>query len=358
NYLTSKYISNFEELIDKLDTKDIVNWLNQDEELTDLLSSVKKESSASQQSNWSGLYFNSNEYVKYILNKTAWIKIDGEKYSPRQIVLYEKLQAHVPGLYGVSEQSLMELLGQRIVEQLDFRKNMAMFSDDEIRAILVELPKFDKGEISRRLYNELIRNKKGMNPTYSTEGLSVLAKDGFFYPNKELRYADKRLPKSIEKQMRFIYVPEKASTTTIYEWLGVERFKTNLKLETFELLEDYSEDFKKEIDDIKTAVLSTIDDNSKNVSSLKRIQIIPCSKISAKDVEQDGQSIVLEDYYFVESKGKFYLKLPANSIEINQLRLIDTFSSTIVDIFKQVLNLSLDLNLIELLISRDTEHKQ
>ncbi|MDG6146367.1 hypothetical protein NF717_12050, partial [Lactococcus formosensis] len=88
-------------------------------------------------------------------------------------------------------------------------------------------------------------------------------------------------------------------TTTIYEWLGVERFKTNLKLETFELLEDYSEDFKKEIDDIKTAVLSTIDDNSKNVSSLKRIQIIPCSKISAKDVEQDGQSIVLEDYYFV-----------------------------------------------------------
>ncbi|HFP8315757.1 TPA: hypothetical protein ACG8B3_002898, partial [Enterococcus faecium] len=311
--------------------------------MTDLLSSVKKESSASQQSNWSGLYFNSNEYVKYILNKTAWIKIDGEKYSPRQIVLYEKLQAHVPGLYGVSEQSLMELLGQRIVEQLDFRKNMAMFSDDEIRAILVELPKFDKGEISRRLYNELIRNKKGMNPTYSTEGLSVLAKDGFFYPNKELRYADKRLPKSIEKQMRFIYVPEKASTTTIYEWLGVERFKTNLKLETFELLEDYSEDFKKEIDDIKTAVLSTIDDNSKNVSSLKRIQIIPCSKISAKDVEQDGQSIVLEDYYFVESKGKFYLKLPANSIEINQLRLIDTFSSTIVDIFKQVLNLSLDL---------------
>ncbi|EFQ4485159.1 DUF3883 domain-containing protein, partial [Listeria monocytogenes] len=358
NYLTSKYISNFEELIDKLDTKDIVNWLNQDEELTDLLSSVKKESSASQQSNWSGLYFNSNEYVKYILNKTAWIKIDGEKYSPRQIVLYEKLQAHVPGLYGVSEQSLMELLGQRIVEQLDFRKNMAMFSDDEIRAILVELPKFDKGEISRRLYNELIRNKKGMNPTYSTEGLSVLAKDGFFYPNKELRYADKRLPKSIEKQMRFIYVPEKASTTTIYEWLGVERFKTNLKLETFELLEDYSEDFKKEIDDIKTAVLSTIDDNSKNVSSLKRIQIIPCSKISAKDVEQDGQSIVLEDYYFVESKGKFYLKLPANSIDLNQLRLIDTFSSTIVDIFKQVLNLSLDLNLIELLISRDTEHKQ
>lgn len=357
NYLTSKDIRNFKELIGKLDTKDIVNWLNQDEELTDLLSSVKKESSASQQSNWNGFYFYSNEYVKYILNKTPWIEIDGKKYSPRQIVLYEKLKAHVPGMYGVSEQSLIELLGQRIVEQLDFKKNMAMFSDNEIKSILVELPKFDKGEISRRLYNELIRNKKGMRPTYSTEGLSVLAKDGLFYPNKELRYADKRLPKSIEKQMRFIYVPEKASTTTIFEWLGVERFKTNLKLEVFDLLEDYSEDFKKEIDDIKTAVLSTIDDNSKNVSSLKRIQIIPCSKITAKD-EQDGQSIVLEDYYFVESEETFYLKLPVNHIEISQLRLIDTFSSAIVDIFKQVLNLSLDLNLIELLISRDTEHKQ
>lgn len=357
NYLTCKNIKNFKELIGKLDTKDIVNWLNQDEELKNLLSSEKKESSASQQSNWSGFYFYSNEYVKYILNKTPWIEIDGEKYSPRQIVLYENLKAHVPGLYGVSEQSLIELLGQHIVEQLDFKKNMAMFSDNEIKSILVELPKFDKGEISRRLYNELIRNKKGMRPTYSTEGLSVLAKDGLFYPNKELRYADKRLPKSIEKQMRFIYVPEKASTTTIYEWLGVERFKTNLKLEAFDLLEDYSEDFKKEIDDIKTAVLSTIDDNSKNVSSLKRIQIIPCNKITVKD-EQDGQSIVLEDYYFVESEGTFYLKLPANHIEISQLRLIDTFSSAIVDIFKQVLNLSLDLNLIELLISRDTEHKQ
>lgn len=42
NYLTCKNIKNFKELIGKLDTKDIVNWLNQDEELKNLLSSEKK----------------------------------------------------------------------------------------------------------------------------------------------------------------------------------------------------------------------------------------------------------------------------------------------------------------------------
>src|SRR5690606_36429216 len=49
---------------------------------------------------------------------------------------------------------------------------------------------------------------------------------------------------------------------------------------------------------------------------------------------------------------------PSSKQSIEQLRLSDGFSNAIVDIFKQLLTLELDANLIELLVSKDATRKR
>jgi hypothetical protein len=358
NYLTTKSIENIENLISNLNTSEIVEWVSNDEELRELLYSDRKESNATQQSNWYGVYFNSNEYIKYVLNTTPWIQFDGNKYSPQQVVKYDKLKANVQDLYGISEQDLLEVVGNDLIQNLDFKDSMALFEDTDIKRILDTLPTFDKGEISRKLYTEIIKFKKDKEPTYSPKDFLVLAKDGKFYCANDVKYADKKLPKAMENQEYFISIPVKQNISTINKWLGVERFRTNLELFSF-IKVDYSvENFKQDIDEIKTAVLSTIDDNKTNVDKIKRLQILPCSEIVAIDKEQNNRQVQLEDFYFVDDGRDFYFKLPSSKQSIEQLRLSDGFSNAIVDIFKQLLTLELDANLIELLVSKDATRKR
>ncbi|SLK50312.1 Uncharacterised protein [Mycobacteroides abscessus subsp. abscessus] len=358
NYLTTKTIGNLESLISNLNTSEIVEWVNKDEELRELLYSNRKDSNVTQQSNWTGVHFNSNEYIKYVLNTTPWIQFDGNKYSPQQVVKYDKLKSNVDDLYGISEQDLLEVVGKDLLQNLDFKDSMGLLDDTDIKKILDTLPKFDKGEISRKLYTEIIKFKKEQEPTYSPKDILVLAKDGKFYGAIEVKYADKKLPKTIENKAHFIFIPVKQSITTINNWLGVERFRTNLELDSFNKVDYGIDSFKQEIDEVKTAVLSTIDDNKSNVDKLKRMQIIPCSEIFAIDKEQSNRQVQLEDFFFVDDGRDFYIKLPSSKHSIEQLRLSDGFSNAIVDIFKQLLTLELDANLIELLVSKDATRKR
>ncbi|MGD6777703.1 sacsin N-terminal ATP-binding-like domain-containing protein [Sutcliffiella horikoshii] len=358
NYLTTMSIENIEDLIRNLNTSDIVEWVTNDEKLRELLYSNRKHSNATQQSNRHGVNFNSNEYIKYVLNTTPWIQFDDHKYSPQQVVKYDKLKANVHGLYGISEQDLLEVVKRDLIQNLDFKDSMALLEDFEIKRILDTLPTFDKGEISRKLYTEIIKFKRDKEPTYSPKDILVLAKNGKFYLSNDLKYADKKLPKIMENQEHFISIPVKQNISTINKWLGVERFRTNLELFSF-IKVDYSlENFKQEIDEIKTAVLSTIDDNKTNVDKIKRMQILPCSEIVAIDKEQNNRQVHLEDFYFVDDGRDFYLKLPSSEQSIEQLRLSDGFSNAIVDIFKQLLTIELDANLIELIVSKDATRKR
>lgn len=360
NYLHSKSIENFAELIKSLDTKDIVDWLDKDEKLRNLLTSQETSSYAQQQSNWSPWYFYSNAYIKFILNTVPWIEFNGKKYSPNHIIKYEKLKDKVIGYYGISEQNLTKYLGKDIVQNfaLDFKDSMAQIPDNDIKVFLDTLPSFDSGEISRRLYLDIIKTKKGLKPTYSAENLKLLCKDGKYHFNREIKYADRKISSSEEGNGNFIYIQPKQSTETIKEWLGVERYKTTLKLEKYDILNNKSE-FDSEIRDIKIVTMCIIDQNKRNTDVLKRIEIIPCTKIEVQDLEQENKTMFLEDYFFVEENNLYYIKIPAES-SMDKIRISDMFSLSIIEILKQALTLSLenDTSLLELLIAKDSKSKK
>ena len=259
NYLYSQAPQNFENLIKNLDTKEIVEWLSKDEKLKNLITSQEHKSYAKQQSNWSETWFSSNAYVKYVLNNTPWIKFGEKKYPPCKIIKYDKIKQQVDGYYGVSEQELIKYLGKDIVLffNLDFRDSIVQLPDNSIRFFLDKIPDFDSGEISRRLYLDIIKLKKDKKPSFPVMNIKVLAKDGKFYLNNEVKYADRKISKAESENNKFIYIQPKQSTETIKDWLGVERYKTKLKLENYVEIEQKS-DFVNEIKDIKIAIFSII----------------------------------------------------------------------------------------------------
>lgn len=360
NYLHSKTIENFAELIKSLDTKNIVEWLYKDEKLRNLLTSQEAGSYAQQQSNWSPWHFASNAYIKFILNTIPWIELNGKRYSPSHIIKYERLKDKVVNYYGISEQNLTKYLGKDIVQNftLDFKDSIAEIPDNDIKLFLNTLPNFDTGEISRKLYLDIIKLKKGVKPEYSLENLKLLCKDGKFYQNKEIKYADRKISKTEEENGNFLYIQPKQSTETIKDWFGVERYKTTLKLDKFVILNSKN-DFDSEIRDIKIVVMCIIDQNKRNIDTLKRIDIIPCSEIEVQDLEQENKTMLLEDYFFVEENNSYYIKIPSE-LPVSKIRLSDMFSLSIIEILKQALTLSLenDSSLIELLIAKESKAKK
>ena len=356
NYLKTMSINNFKELLRSLSTAEIIDWLSSDNDLRNLLFSQERESTANQQSNWTPTYFYSNEYIKYILNTTPWIEISEKKYPPCKIIKYEKLKDRIDGYYGISEAELSKCLGKDIAVyfQLDFKESLASLPGSDIKHILLQLPNFDKGEISRKLYLDILKLKKEESPSYNTSDIKVLAKDGRFYPNSEVKYADKRIAEG--NKPKLLDVPTKQNFETIRKWLGVERYKSNLKLKSKTSIEQ-RKDFDKELESIKVAVLATIEQHKSNVDNLKRCTILPCSEIIAIDTEQNNKEICLSDYCFVSEGLEHYLKLQKD-FEIARLRQTDEFSAAVIEIFRQNLNLELDSNLIELLISKDEKSKE
>ena len=102
-----------------------------------------------------------------------------------------------------------------------------------------------------------------------------------------------------------------------------------------------------------------IDQNKKNIDTLKRINIIPCSEIEVQDLEQGNKTMLLEDYFFVEENNSYYIKIPSE-LYVSDIRRSDMFSLSIIEILKQALTLSLenDSSLIELLIAKDSKAKK
>jgi len=359
NYLTTGYIDNFDNLIKSLNTEEIVEWLEKDFSLNSILKSSEKSSVAKQASNHYGDHFSTNEYIKFILNKTKWITIDGNQYSPNDIILYDRLGDLVSSLYGIKTNDLIKLIGRDLFENLDFRRKLTDYSDNQIHKILSELSdKTGTEVVSRKLYREIIYNKKEVMPKYKMDDFKVLCKDGNYYDSSEVMYADKKVSKSVQDKFNFIDINVRLSIETIKNWLNVDRYTVQYQYKHHVLHSALTEEFSTELIDIKTCVKSVIDDNDGNVYKTKRVSIVPCIEIVCVDIDDSDTPIEFEDYFYIEEGGIYFIKIPSNITSMSKLRKDTVFTLTIVEIFKQALTLEIDENLLELLVSRDKHGKQ
>jgi len=357
NYLETYSIDNFRNLLLELETKESVDLLTNDTSLSSLILSTEKLSSARQQSNWTPSSFNANEYVLFELNTTKWIEIDGSKYSPKEIIKYSKLKDKLDSLYGITEKDLINLLSEDIVKRynLSFKNDFSECPDAQILDIIHKLPEKDKtGEISRKLYIDLIKNKKDKEPNYEPLNLNLIAKDGNFYPNNELVYVDKSIPQTIPNDKK-LDIPIQQSTETIKKWLGVNKVELNLKMTKHIPFDDFAS-FNEELKDLKVCILSILEESTTNyINKIQRIKVIPCIDICALE-SNSNSSIGMKNYSFIRNDGIFYFKLPNDNLDT--FRNNHEYATTIIEMFKEAVSPQIPIDLAELLISKNHKEKK
>lgn len=366
NYLYKiKKIDNFQSILKNLTTSDIVQWFNQDEKFKNLMMSNEK-GYFSNRFNSEQYMIDSCEYVRYILNNTEWIELGDIKYSPKQIVKYSKLDNKIKDLYGISENALIDLLGKNIVSEfkLDFVSSMAMLPDETIYKILLELPDVDsgmnKGEISRKLYDDIITFKKESMPSYekNLQNIKVRCLDGEFRLNKDVKYASRKLERNINDRSCLIDIQPKRNSDVIKKWFGVEKFKMTLELENYDSLMPSEKDFVDEVSDLKITVLASLGETDNFTKKIKRLEIIPCSQIKTIDVENNNKIVMIEDYnYFKLSESKYLIKLPEDYDRLSMQQSLE-FGDSIVEIFEDAVSPQINKDSLGYLISVSSENKK
>lgn len=357
-YISAMYIDGFEKTLAELDTKDVIRWITHDDDLCNLILSYEKSGYFSHKINSLRTPIYTNEYIRFALNRTKWIKIGDKKYSPSDIVKNAKLKDKIDGIYGIAEHELIALLDKQVVQEmrLDFVDSLAAFPDNVIKQILLKLPEFDKGEISRALYEDIIKRKKDCVPTYTIGGIKVLAKDGDYYENSTVRYADRKLPKAESEAARLIYIPTKRNTETIKNWLGVERYKVNLELVS-SVDSACAVSFEHEISNVKIAALAILDETTNYITKIKGLKIIPCDRIIVKNVEKNGVEFDLDDYNYIKHEGKYRIKIPMDA-PLKQIRESLDFRTSITEIFEDAVSPQIDANQFAYLLVSDENGKK
>lgn len=353
-YIYSATCDDFSNLITNLETETILEWIEKDEYLHSIIPAIEKNSYAQLRRNSHPMMFHTNAYILYILNTTKWISINGTKYSPENIVFFDRLSNNVDSYLGISRTQIKKLLGDLLYINLNFRKTFADFEDDELSDIIKKLSQINDKKVSPKLYDDVVRGKSEKTPissNYSTEDFSVLCDDGEYYPSKLVRYADKIVPRIYKNNPdnHFIQIPPKRGIKTIKDWLGVERFEVELKYKSHTLFE--SSNLDAEINDIKISLLSSIDNNKDNIENMKRITIVPCSKLTV--VDEFENTFIIDDEYYHISKDNYtvYLKMPSDYDPIK-------LGSLLRDIFSSILNLNIDEKLVQLLLGMNKNRKQ
>lgn len=345
-YIHSYSCDNFENLIKTLDTDVILHWIKADGFLSAIIPAIEENSYAKLQSNSYPEKFKSNAYIIYILNEIKWININGEKYAPKDIILYEKLSNTIKGFYGISRTNLRKLVGETLLNELCFRKTFADFSDIQLKTLIISLSVLHDKDISPKLYDDIVRGKKEQKPTdnnYDTSKFSVLCKDGNYYKTTEVWYADKIVPRIYTNNAKnhFIHINPKLGTKTIFDWFGVKKFEVDLKYKSHTIAEN--QEIMNDINELKIALLASIDNNSNNIDNMKRLKIVPVSSLAVID-DYKNEIVIEDDYYHISGSNKIvYLKIPN---KYDQLKA----APMLTDIFRNALVYNFDEKQIQLLI--------
>lgn len=352
-YIYSYTCDDFEELMKTLDTETILSWIQSDNFLISIITAIEENSYAQLQSNSPQEKFRSNAYILYVLNTTKWITINGLKYAPIEIVMFEKLADKIGGFYGISRTNLRKIVGDILFSELSFRKSFANFSDLQLKKIIIELSLSGDTSIAPKLYDDIVRGKRDQKPNedeYNTKEFNLLCKDGKYYKADKIWYADKIVPRLYTNNPKnhFIHISPKLGTKTIFDWFGVKKFEVDLKFKSFEPMDN--KEIENDIKQLKIALLASIDDNSNNIEAMKRLTIIPSMTLTVAD-EYDNEVIIEDDYYHVSNGSNLvYLKIP---YKYDKLKV----APILTDIFRNALIYNFDESLIQLLLMFNKNQK-
>lgn len=282
-------------------------------------------------------------YIKYqIISNSRYdfseIFINNEKLSfindfkiDYKNLLFEK--------YDVSEEEINDLL-----LELGAKENFEDFTIDRISRIISELKEKDpEGKNAKKIYKLAFEHyRKRKTELNLDEDTFLFANKGLvadYFPLNEIYYTDNiTLPKKIISEHPILNFPKRMGESQVSKFFGIGTFKDyHIQIKNAVLNKELTTEINEYLAEIKPYLLAIrldritadkqkqINRESNSIRNLE-IQISPSLKCIIKNKE-----IELEDFDFIKSENKFYIRLKSIS-DIQELKKSSIFSDIIAEI--------------------------
>lgn len=346
NYLQTYIIDNFEKILQNTNFCLILQWIMHDIDIYNYITGYSKDSNYTQQTNWTGIYFPSNEWFIYILRQTKWIEINGQKYAPEECLFIDKSQEILKKFYPcIDDNFINELLVIIKNTDIDIIKNIFQIigvknkiwdlNSNDFYKILLKLPEYDEsGKISKSIYTNI--NKYNISFTNSNNKTEFLENGKLYAKNRmnEMKYIKNSnvfftstvVLNAENKWM--LAVNDRTGNFEYYQkHLGIQEYKKE-KIEIINKIPHlYNNDFQKDFESFKIFAFSYRVDNvnQDEINIFKKININLCSNINVEG------NINIINYFPIEINRNEWLIKVSNNIDKYEL------SKVITNIFNIVL---------------------
>lgn len=342
----TKYIKNFNEIIKRLSTQEIIQWIHDDRELFNFLQqktlspSEFKLSYTNRLNNTYNAYIHNNieNYLLYYLNTNKWITINNNSYAPEEVIFElntksnQKFSEFVPIISNEYINNLsneINISKENIIEIFDlfkFCKNVTDLSSDKFYEIMLQIPNCKK-ELSIAMSEQIYRTieRKDFSKTYENS----VNKNKFFEQGKLLTQKNEfvlaseiYLPSTLIVQKNKVNILKKGSRTNNDKFVTIFGCKTYKKEYTIEnnsiVKSNIDSIFQEDWAEFKKYAKPYNDVNQNIRDHLDNLSITIVNKIATKSesVIEETQESYIE---IRESLTKWYITLFEDEYNKNEI---------------------------------------
>jgi ribosomal protein S10 len=360
---------NLDDILNNAKTSDLFLWIERDDFLKNsLISEHEKNSSSLLKARREGQYREGRSvpyrrirnYIAHTFTYANWIQIGEKRYSPRQIILDEKIGTQLePYLIGKNRDSVFTGLSvekyviDAIIENLGFVNDFSKIESSVLYTLLNELSADDvdkNGELSKKIYLQIMKAPDLKDPDLGSQERKSFLQNGKiycfdrqFHSVQEVRYADKSFPDRIRANHYLIHLQKSRGAIKAKLWFGVEEFKPDVTVgnfvESVEYNKEFQEDFYQLLKGLYVENLQIRD--GKRWRSVRSMKIILASQVTLS-YGKDEQPCEIYEYAKYET-GKYVLMIGNESPDKFNERL----TSVLFEIFKTVIDIEDHASVLE-----------
>ena len=350
-------ITNIENIIDILntaDTKYILQWVSEDEELKNLISGDKIDKITEHYDfgfvnplygvrcgNMSSYDSEPKlkkvkSYISFLFESIKWIDNDDKKYAISDCILDKEYGSILkPILISINTDVYVDNEKQRkslskrykdIFSDMGVVDNITKLSYTKIYDILSHLPNVDEnGKYAKSIYNALVKadkkfDAKDIEPSENYEkyknGKGKLFTNNGYVVNSEVAYLnnDKEISKKIKNNYNLIDLPSRLNTTLVKNIFNVDKLKIKSSIVGEPIRHEKANDFAEFFKEFKLYAFCYKTDTVSDEDVIRRycdLKVSLCSDITA---QYNDDIVSLEDYEYIKSKDTYYVKYPENEV--------------------------------------------
>lgn len=340
-YYSLPYIKNLATILNSVSTVDIIKWIIKDTELYNCLSNqyysndAKIQYKGNRQTGIHTFYGRIKNYILEVFNNTKWINIEGQKYSPRQILKESRNNLKYRELVPILEKEYIELLENELKENVSdifdkfsFAEKITDLSSEDFYGLMLKIPEIQDRSISMELSKGIYRIIEQYNFTKSFEpsdnkkrfmyeGLILVKYQGekMYYPSR-----DAYLPSSKIINKRDTHIVDKGvrtNNTNFVNVFGCKEYTEDYSVDTDSIIiSEANDSFQVYFRDFQRYACAYSERNENIEKNAKNLCITLVKEISI--ISHDTSSKIEEEYIYIREKPtKWYITVFNSEFDIN-----------------------------------------